>query len=147
MVVEVGGGWGDAFLSGFRSAPGITRGELWYATDDDGKPAAEPGWKASAAGHGRLLSALQRLTGSGAFKIHSREAIENLLRTRLDANERWDRGDGKGPHGEDVIVYGIGAYVLERTTAPNYTRIEREAPELAKMIRPPGPPQPTIERW
>lgn len=119
MVVETNGGWGDAFLGGFHSMPALTQGELWHMHDPQtGEPAKDPGWRQSVTGLGRLLSALQSAIESGGMKIPSRAAIDNLLRTRLDANEKWDRGDGKGPHGEDVIVLGILAYVMARSTLP-----------------------------
>jgi hypothetical protein len=64
------------------------------------------------------MSALQRAIEQRGLKIHSRAAIDHLLQTRLDENERWDRGDGRGPHGEDVILLGIASYLLERAGLP-----------------------------
>jgi hypothetical protein len=137
ILVHEAGGYGDAFVRGFQSSPRITQGELWYDRDAvTGKPDAEPGWKQTSTGLGRLMSALQRAIEMRGLKINSRSAIDNFLRTRLDANERWDRGDGKGPHGEDVIIYGIMAYVMERSTLPRKAERFSERPEMARIFQP-----------
>lgn len=148
LVHETNGGWGDAFLRGFRDSPTLTQGELWFDRDPiTGKPAAEPGWTQSTSGLGKTLSALQRAFEDGVFRVHSRAAIDNFLRTRIDEKERWDRGDGKGPHGEDVIVYGGALYVMERSTLPRAKPpIERFRGNATAFI-PAGDNGPVQERW
>jgi len=149
-VVETNGGWGEAFLRGFQSSPTVTRGELWYDVDRvTGKVAADPGWNQTPARRGLLLSALQRSLEGGGLHIHSRAALDNLLQTRLDANERWDHGDGRGPHGEDVIVYGIMAYVMARSTLPRVRNEPRRlgSTDLARLAGMANGPAAPRERW
>lgn len=135
MVHETNGGWGDAFLRGFREHKAITKGEVWFDTDPvTGKVAAEPGWNQTLTRRGMVLSALQRAIETDGLAIPSRAALDNLLQVRLDENERWDHGDGRGPHGEDVITLGILAHVMARTTVPRRAQRLSERPEMVKIF-------------
>jgi hypothetical protein len=150
MVHETNGGWGDAFLRGFRETPAITRGELWFEVDPmTGKPVADPGWNQTATRRGMLLSALQHALEHGGLTIPSRACLDNLLQVRLDANERWDHGDGRGPHGEDVITLGISAYVMGRSTLPRIRReVEPASKHFARLTGSNGHARGgAIERW
>jgi len=123
MVHETNGGWGDTYLRSFREAASVTEGTLYFEPDPiTGKPATQAGWNQTASRRGTIISALQRAIVPGGLTIRSLAAIENLMEVRLNENERFDQGDGRGPHGEDMIVLGIAAHILERAKLPDGRR-------------------------
>lgn len=114
VVVETNGGWGETCIHAFRESEAGSSSGLYYERNPKtGDPATEPGWNQTSTRRGELIAALQRAVAESGITIPSRSMWENLLQVRLNQNERWDQGDGKGPHGEDMIMAGIFCAVLE----------------------------------
>jgi len=146
FVPEMNGGWGEEVLRSFNAAPCAegSSGVVYQDVDPTstvGNAKTRVGWWQTATRRGALIAALQRAIMEQGLRVHSREAVENLMQVRLDEKDRYDQPGA--PHALDMILLGMACSIMENgelmpSQARPRERTAREAFEQAMGVTLPG---------
>lgn len=116
-VPEMNGGWGEVMMQGFGFDYSNVYSDI-RVSDRKARASEKVGWYQTHSRRGLLIGALQRAVDQDGIDVRNRELVHNLMDLQIDDNDRWDQGQGRGPHAEDAITLGVPAYLLEILPVP-----------------------------